>query len=48
MSSENEKSQVTYGSFIYTFQSAHQDVVDNSSSWPKEQKVEVLIFEAKS
>ena len=47
MSLENQTSQVRYGWFIYTFQSAEQHVVDNFSSWPKEQKVEVLIFEAK-
>ena len=48
MSLENETSQVGYEWFIYTFQSAEEDVVDNSSSWPKEQKLQVLIFEVKS
>ena len=48
MSLENEASQVGYDWFIYTFQSAEEDVVDNSSSWPKQQKLQVLIFEVKS
>ena len=48
MGLENETSQVRYGSSIYTFQSAEQGVVDNSSTWPKEQKVQVSIFQVKS